>query len=168
MISIRTCPGSPLLRLGSGKRRRSSSCGFLNRAAVVVLVPGKRCPSGKRFLAIGVGTFVRSVARVGASVSRQRAAVAESLLISNGLAHVRAYARATVFRLLTYLGASLTVMRFFSRVDTLVNGQGRSLDELLAASREIADVRSHAAVYPFFSLPPARNTQESTQPRQAR
>lgn len=44
------------------------------------------------------------------------------------------------------LGASFTVMRFFTRVDTFVNSQGRSLDKLLAATPEIADMRSKSCV----------------------
>ena len=40
-------------------------------------------------------------------------------------------------------------MRFLSSVDALMDGQGRSLDELLAAIREVANVRTDAAVDSF-------------------
>ena len=42
--------------------------GFLNRPAMVVLVPRQCCTAGKRFLTVGVGTFVWAFARVDSSV----------------------------------------------------------------------------------------------------
>lgn len=44
------------------------------------------------------------------------------------------------------LGASLTVMRLLAGVDSLVNSQGRSLDELLVALGVVADMRPDACV----------------------
>jgi hypothetical protein len=42
----------------------------------------------------------------------------------------------------THLGAMLAHVRFFSRVDTHVYGEGRTLDEFLGTARPVAGVRA--------------------------
>ena len=46
----------------------------------------------------------------------------------------------------THLSASLTHVRFFSSMNSLVYSQGRALDELFAATGVIADVRPNTAM----------------------
>lgn len=49
------------------------------------------------------------------------------------------------------LAASLTHMWLLARVYASVDGQGRSLDELLIASRMLAHVRPNSRMYPFVT-----------------
>lgn len=65
-------PGSSECR--SSRRRR-----LLDRARVVVLMPGQGSTSRERLLAIGVGAFVGALARVCPPVPSQRAAVTKRL-----------------------------------------------------------------------------------------
>lgn len=47
---------------------------------------------------------------------------------------------------ITYLGTSLAVVRLLASVHSLVDSQGRSLNEHLSAAGPVADVRSDTAV----------------------
>lgn len=49
----------------------------------------------------------------------------------------------------SYLAASLTHVGLLASVNTLMNGQGRTLNELLAAVWVIANMRADAAVDTF-------------------
>jgi hypothetical protein len=50
---------------------------------------------------------------------------------------------------ITYLAASFALVGFFSGMDALVNGKRGPLNELLVASREVADVRPDTTVDSF-------------------
>lgn len=67
-----------------GRCPRSEGCGrscsrFLNSACVVVLMARQGSATRERLLAVRVGTLVRALARVDASVAREGARVAEGL-----------------------------------------------------------------------------------------
>jgi hypothetical protein len=81
----------------------------------------------ERLLAIGIWALVWALARVDAAMTRQRAGITEGL------------------------STSLTHMRLLASVDTLVDRQGGTLDELLAAVGVIANMRADAAVDTFMT-----------------
>lgn len=83
---------------------------------------GEGGSAGKGLLAVGVRALVRALSRVCSAMSGKRAAVAEGLC------------------------ASLAVVRLLSSVHSLMHGQGRPLDKLLAAVRPVANVRTDSAV----------------------
>jgi hypothetical protein len=51
-----------------------------------------------------------------------------------------------------YLATSFTHMRLLTSVNTLMYSQGRTLNELLAASWVITDMGSDTTVNPFYRL----------------
>lgn len=55
-------------------------------------------------------------------------------------------------RLEAYLAATLTHVGLLARVDTLMNRQGRALDELLPAVGVLAHMRTDATVDAFWVL----------------
>lgn len=60
--------------------RSSGGSRLLDGTSVMVLVTSQCRSSSKGLLAVGIGTFVRSLSRVNASVSGERAGVAERLM----------------------------------------------------------------------------------------
>lgn len=87
---------------------------------------GEGGSTGEGLLAIGVRTLVGALSRVCPAVAGKRAAVAEGL------------------------GAGLTMVRLLACVDSLMHSQGRSLNELLATARPVADMRSNTTVDAFM------------------
>lgn len=65
-------------------------------------------------------------------------------------------------RFVTNLAATLTHVRLLASVHTLVNGQSRSLDELLTAVGVVADVRADTAVDPLCRMVSAIRNQNMT------
>lgn len=127
------------LVLGGGQ---GCSCGcrcFLDCTGVVVLVACEGRTTGEGLLAIRKGALVRPLARVRAPVTSQGGAVAEFLSKVSD----RAFRAGGGF---AYLGAGLAVMWLLASVRPLVDGQGRPLNESLAAVFEVAEVRLVAAV----------------------
>lgn len=92
--------------------------------------------TGEGLLAVGIGALVWSLARVSSAMASQRATVTERL------------------------GTSLAVVRLLTSVHSLVDSQGRSLNEHLSAGRPVADVRSDAAVDALVSseIAPSRKS----------
>lgn len=129
--------------LGARKLCIGFGSGFFDGAGVVVLVARQGCPTCKRFLAICIGAFVRSLARVYSAVSCKRAGIAEWLTGAGQRLCLSEDAS------VAYLATSLAHMRFLSRVHTRVYGQCRSLNELFAAARPVTHMRSDTTVNPF-------------------
>ena len=100
----------------------------------------------ERLLTIGIWALVWALARVDAAMTRQRAGITEGLVLSlvegnkgnQGGRGQRAY-----------LSTTLTHVRLLASVDTLVDRQGGTLDELLAAVGVVANMRADAAVDTF-------------------
>lgn len=88
----------------------------------MVLVASESRASGESLLAIRIRALVRPLTRMYPTMPSQRTAVTEGL------------------------STTLTHVRLLSSVDTLVDGQGRPLDELLAAVGVVADMRPHSGV----------------------
>lgn len=109
------------------KSRRGLGCSLLYRANVLVLMPRQGSAASEGLLAVGVRALVRTVTRMGASMTGQRAAIAEGP--STPLAHVR----------------------LLSSMHAVVYGQSRSLDELLAALRKVTHMGSVASVDSFVT-----------------
>lgn len=99
--------------------------GILDCASVVVLVTRQRRAAGERLLAVGIGALVRPLAGVDTAMACKGAGVAKGL------------------------ATALALVRFFTGVDTAVDGQGRSLDELFSAAGELADMGAHAGMDAF-------------------
>lgn len=114
--------------VGRATRQDSSrgTGGILNGTRVVILVAGQGGAARKGLLAVGVGALVRALAGVDATMASQRAGVAKRL------------------------ATALALVRLLAGVDTTVDGQSRALDELLAAAREVADMRTDASVNAFW------------------
>lgn len=89
---------------------------------VVVLMPGQGCTARKGLLAVNIRALVWPLPRVNSTMTRERAAVTEGL------------------------SATLALVGFLAGMHTLVDGQGRSLDELFPTSRVIANVGTDSAV----------------------
>lgn len=51
---------------------------------------------------------------------------------------------------MAYLSAALAHVRLLAGVDTLMDSQGRTLNELLATGRIVADVGTNAAMDAFY------------------
>ena len=85
-------------------------------------------------LTVGIWAFVRTLARVDASVARQGTRVAERLLSRSGFVTSQAV-------LASYLSAALTHVRLLASVNTLMNSESRTLNELLSAVGILAHVR---------------------------
>lgn len=127
---------TPSKGLSSGARS------ILDTASVVVLVPGESGASSERLLAVGIGALVRAFPGVDATVTRQRTRIAERLCSKSASpSHA-----SLLYRLRAYLATALAHVRFLTGVDPLVDCQSGPLDELLAAVREVADVRPDATV----------------------
>lgn len=121
----------------------SSSCGsFLNCTSVVVLMARQRRSPRKSLLAVGKWTFVRSFARMYATMSSERAGVAKWLWKISLVAETHLDA-------LPYFTTFFAHMRLFARVNSSMNSQRRTLDELLFAARVIAHVRTDTSVDTF-------------------
>ena len=89
----------------------------------MILVPSESRSTCERLLAIRIGTFVGSIARMGPSVAGKRTAVTEPLIAPHVLS-ARSVIRDTGITInLANLGASLTMMRLFTGVDAFVNSQ---------------------------------------------
>ena len=107
----------------------------------MVLVTCESSAARKGLLAVGVWALVRSLSGVDATMSCERARVAEGLgCVSEVLVLSNMY---------TYLSTTLTHVRLLAGVDALMDGQRGSLDELLAAVGVVANVRADAAVDTF-------------------
>jgi len=83
--------------------------------------------ASESLLTIGVRAFVGTLARVDSTMACQGTAVAK------------------------WLAAAFTHVRFLSRVNSLMNSEGRTLDELLATVGEVADVRANTAMNAFVA-----------------
>lgn len=131
---------------GSSTRGQGSSGGsssLLDGACMMVLVACQGGATREGFLAVGIGALVGSLSGVNATMSGQRARVTERLHAILGASMVHG-------NWVAYLAASLTHMGFLTRVDTLMDCQGRALDELLAAVGVVAHVRTDPAVDTFW------------------
>lgn len=107
----------------------------------MVLVTGEGGSTSECLLAIGVRALVRTLSRVCPAVAGERAAVTERLIWVSALV--------TNIRYLfsgTYLGAGLAMMRLLACVNSLMDSQGRSLDELFSTAGPVANVRSNTTV----------------------
>lgn len=139
------------LRIGRRpRRRREDRRGGRGRlfdgAGVMVLMSRQGCSTGEGFLAIGIRTFVRSLAGMDATMSRQRARVAERLFPPRP---VSTRPNRLVLCTVTYLATALTHVRFLAGVDSGVHRQCRPLDELLLATRIITHVGSYTTMNAF-------------------
>lgn len=68
--------------------------------------------------------------------------------------------RVVGYRVFTNLGASLAVVGLLAGMNTLMHGQGRSLDELLATFGPVTDVWSDTAVNTLCFMSVAVHTRE--------
>lgn len=127
---------------GSFECGACGSCGLLDGTTVVILVTVQSGTTSERLLAISVRALIRTLARVRSAMPRQRAAVTESLIV------VSILSKAVKGRVL-YLGADFAAMGLLASVHSLVHGESRPLDELLAAGGMVANVRPVTAVDAF-------------------
>jgi hypothetical protein len=127
---------------GQGSSGRSS--GLFNGASVMVLVACQGGATRKCFLAIGIRALVGSLPRVNTTMPSQRARVTERL------GGKLAMSMGACCSWVAYLATSLTHVWFLAGVDTLVDGQSRALNELLAAVGVVAHVRTDPAVDTFW------------------
>lgn len=125
----------------SGQCLCSGSGGILDRSGVMVLVASESRASGESLLAIRIRALVRSLTRMYPTMPSQRTAVAEGLRGPSQFTSACSWMCWSA-----HLSTTLTHVRLLSSVDSLVDGQGRPLDELLAAVGVVADMRPHSGV----------------------
>lgn len=150
MVSLGTC-SCCLLCFGCCQGGCRGCRRFLNCSTVVILMSSQGGSACESFLTIGVGAFIGSVARVGASVTGKRAAIAETLFDSLAKWSKGKKNRTQVPNP-TYLGTDFAMMGLLSCVDAFVNCEGRSLNKLLATFRIIANMWSQAGMDSFCHL----------------
>lgn len=103
------------------------------------LVAGESGATSKRLLAIGIRALVRSASQVDATMACEGAAITEGLCFTVSLLS-RWVPRQT------YLPASLTLVRLFTCVHTLVDSESRALDELFSAVLKVTHMRTDATM----------------------
>lgn len=116
------------LNAASCQRRSCSSRCLLKRLGMGLLMPVEGRFARECLLAVGKRASIVASAGVRAAMAGQAAAVAEGLC------------------------ADCADMRFLACVDSLVDGQGRALDELLVAAEEVACVGSVAGMDAFYNF----------------
>ena len=118
-------------------------CSLFNCSSVVILMTVQRRSPGKGLLAVGIGAFVGSLARVYPSVSREGARITEWLQ----LCQLGKYQESSTS---THFATSLAHVRLLPCVYPHMDSQRRPLNKLFTTARMFALMWTDSTMYPLW------------------